>query len=232
MHVPDCIQADGMASSRGVATMMRRFGLALVAALMSAGVAARQFPPGYLDPQPILDAAAKAIGTDNLRCVTISGTAYGGAVGQQRESAWNVDWPRIDSLANYTRTMNWDAGVMHEEFDRKPGLNPASWKYGVGWIDGPLQQQQHQTHVVSGTHAWHMDGPNAPPVAVAPDLAEIYQLDMWLNPHGFLKAARKPGANPKATWRWELGEMGRDGPEVKPAKVTRRVHHHQRQVPC
>jgi glyoxylase-like metal-dependent hydrolase (beta-lactamase superfamily II) len=28
-----------------------------------------------------------------------------------------------------------------------------------------------------------------------------------------------PGANPRATWRWELGEMGRDGPEVKPAKV-------------
>jgi glyoxylase-like metal-dependent hydrolase (beta-lactamase superfamily II) len=200
-------------------TMTRRFGLALVAALMGAGGAAGQLPPGYLDPQPILDAAAKAIGTDNLQCVTISGTAYGGAVGQQRESARNVDWPRIDSLANYTRTMNWDAGVMHEEFDRKPGLNPASWKYGVDWIDGPLQQHQHQTHVVSGTHAWHMDGPTAPPVAVPPALAEIYQLDMWLNPHGFLKAARKPGANPKATWRWELGEMGRDGPEVKPAKV-------------
>ena len=199
--------------------MTRRFGLALLAALISAGGATAQLPPGYLDPQPILDAAAKAIGTDNLRCVTISGTAYGGAVGQQRESARNVDWPRIDSLANYTRTMNWDAGVMHEEFDRKPGLNPASWKYGVDWIDGPLQQHQHQTHVVSGTHAWHMDGPNAPPVAVPPALAEIYQLDMWLNPHGFLKAARKPGANPKATWRWELGEMGRDGPEVKPAKV-------------
>ena len=41
-------------------------------------------PPGYLDPKPILDAARSAIGTDNLRCVTISGTAYNGAVGQQR----------------------------------------------------------------------------------------------------------------------------------------------------
>jgi glyoxylase-like metal-dependent hydrolase (beta-lactamase superfamily II) len=177
-------------------------------------------PPGYLDPHPILDAAAKAIGVDNLRCVTIAGTAYGGAVGQQRESAWNVDWPRVDSLANYTRTMNWDARTMTEEFDRKPGLNPASWKYGVGWVDGPLQQNAHQVFVVSGRHAWHMDGSKAPPVPVAPDLAEIYQLEMWLNPHGFLKAARMPGANPKAAWRWELGEMGRDGPEVKPARVT------------
>ena len=57
-------------------------------------------------------------------------------------------------------------------------------------------------------------------MASTPDLAEIYQLDMWLNPHGFLKAARLPGANPRATWRWELGEMGRDGPEVKPERVT------------
>jgi glyoxylase-like metal-dependent hydrolase (beta-lactamase superfamily II) len=186
---------------------------------VAGGNVAGQFPPGYVDPTPLLAAAAKAIGTDSLRCVTIAGTAYSGAVGQQREAAWNVDWPRVDALANYTRTMNWDARTMTEEFDRKPGLNPASWKYGVGWIDGPLQQQPHQTFVVSDRHAWHLDGPNAAPVAVHPELAEIYQLDMWLNPHGFLKAARLPGANPKATWRWELGEMGRDGPEVKPGKV-------------
>jgi glyoxylase-like metal-dependent hydrolase (beta-lactamase superfamily II) len=201
----------------------RRFGLpmilASVAALIGARAATGQLPPGYVDPQPILAAAAKAIGTDNLRCVTIAGTAYAGAVGQQRESAWNVDWPRIDQLANYTRTMNWETRTMKEEFDRKPGLNPASWKYGVRWVDGPLQQNQHQVFVVSGSHAWHLDGPSAAPVAVPPDLAEIYEIDMWLNPHGFLKAARMPGANPKATWRWELGEMGRDGPEVKPEKV-------------
>ncbi len=193
--------------------------LAVGVALMGARVATQPFPPGYLDPAPILDAAAKAIGADNLKCITISGTAYGGAVGQQFESARNVDWPRIDSLANYTRTMNWEAGTMTEEFDRKPGLNPAAWKYGIGWTDGPLQQNPHQTFVLSGRHAWQMDGANAKPVPTPTELAEIYALELWLNPPGFLKAARMPGANPKATWRWELGEMGRDGPEVKPAKV-------------
>lgn len=203
--------------------MRRWFGLPIaltcLATIMAARADTQRLPSGYLDPAPILDAAAKAIGADRLTCVTIAGTAYAGAVGQQREAAWNVDWPRME-LANYTRTMNWQTGTMKEEFDRKPGLNPASWKYGVGWVDGPLQQHSHQTFVVSGTHAWHMDGPTTQPVAVPPDLAEIYQLDMWLAPHGFLKAARMPGANPKATWRWELGEMGRDGPEVKPAKVN------------
>lgn len=198
----------------------RRTATAVVVALMGASVATGQLPPGYVDPRPVLDAAARAIGTDNLKCVTVSGTAYAGAVGQQRESARNVDWPRIDQLANYTRAMDWERKSMREEFDRKPGLNPASWKYGVRWIDGPLQQRPHQIFAVSGEHAWHMDGPAATPTASTPDLAEIYQLDMWLNPHGFLKAARLPGANPRATWRWELGEMGRDGPEVRPEKVT------------
>jgi hypothetical protein len=29
-----------------------------------------------------------------------------------------------------------------------------------------------------------------------------------------------PGANPKAVWRWELGESGRDGATTIPEKVT------------
>jgi hypothetical protein len=29
-----------------------------------------------------------------------------------------------------------------------------------------------------------------------------------------------PGANPVAVWRWELGEMGRDGPTTVPERVT------------
>ena len=86
--------------------------LALFVAISGARVVSQQLQPGYLDPQPILDRAARAIGTDALKCVTISGTGYAGAVGQQRESARNVDWPRVDRLANYTRTMNWVAGTM------------------------------------------------------------------------------------------------------------------------
>ena len=129
---------------------------AILVAIMGASVATQQqLPPGFVDPGPVLEAAARAIGADRLRCVTISGTAYGGAVGQQRESARNVDWPRVDQLANYTRTMDWNAKAMKEEFDRKPGLNPASWKYGVGWVDGPLQQHPHQIFVVHEHYAWH-----------------------------------------------------------------------------
>ena len=204
--------------------MARRFGVPAVIAVFLALTggsfdAQQQFPPGYVDPRPLLDAAIKAIGNDKLNCVTISGTAYDGAVGQQKQAGKNVDWPRIDQLANYTRTMNWQARTMKEEFDRKPGLAPAAWKFGVGWVDGPLQRNPHQIFMLNGNYAWHMDGAGAAPVASTPDLSEIYQVELWLNPHGFLKAAMMPGANPKATWRWELGEMGRDGPTTIPEKM-------------
>jgi glyoxylase-like metal-dependent hydrolase (beta-lactamase superfamily II) len=209
--------------------MSRKFALPLMfaglLALTGGSVATQQqFPPGYVDPKPILDAAIQAIGNDKLNCVTISGTAYDGAVGQQKESGKNVDWPRIDMLANYTRTMNWQAKTMKEEFDRKPGLTPAAWKYGIGWIDGPLQRQTHQIFMLNASgatpYAWHMDGPTGPPVRNELDVAEVFPVELWMNPHGFLKAAQMPGANPIATWRWELGEMGRDGPQTNPEKMN------------
>ena len=99
------------------------------------------------------------------------------------------------------------------------GSPPASWKYGVGWEGGtPTQREVRQTHIVSGGAAWHIDG-DGQPVPVPPELAELYQLDLWLNPHGFIKAARLPGADPVAFWRWEQIEKGRDGNVVRPEKM-------------
>jgi glyoxylase-like metal-dependent hydrolase (beta-lactamase superfamily II) len=180
---------------------------------------AQSLPPGYVDPAPILAAASKEIGEAHLRCVTISGTGYAGAVGQAFESAVNVDWPR-SALNNYTRTINYETRTIRESFDREPGKNPASWKYGLGWQDGtPTQKHSRQTFIVSGSYGWHMDGEGAMPVAMSPEGVALGKLELWMNPHGFLKAARLPGANPKAVWRWELGEMGRDGPTVNPQKM-------------
>ncbi len=200
---------------------IRLSGLVVVLTLMGRPGAAQQLPPGYLDPGPILQAASEAIGVSNLRCVSVSGSAYAAMVGQQRLNGYEVDWPRGEQLRNYTRTMDWDAGIMIEEFDREPGHNPASWKHGLGWVGGtPIQQNSRQRFVVSGDYGWHFDGLDSDPVPAVPQEAARWQLDMWLNPHGFLKAAMLPGANPRATWRWELGEMGRDGATTVPERVT------------
>src|SRR6266850_4164351 len=108
--------------------------LLALAAVSGAAVSAQNFAPGYLDPLPVLKAAADAIGADRVKCVTMTGTGYSGMVGQARMNGYDVDWPRGAPLANYTRTMNWDTRTMKEEFDRPPGKNPASWKYGLGWV--------------------------------------------------------------------------------------------------
>lgn len=192
--------------------------LALIV-LLGGGMPAQQLSPGFVDPAPLLAAAAKEIGEADFRCVTFSGTGYSGPVGQTFEHAVNVDWPRSE-MANYTRTINWETGTSKETFDRKPGQNPASWKYGLGWVGGtPTQKNVRQTHITNGRYSWSIDGDGAPPVAVPPELAEIYQLDLWMNPPGFIKAARMPGANPRAFWRWEQIEKGRDGNVVTPEKM-------------
>ena len=182
-------------------------------------LAAQDFPPGYVDPAPLLAAAAEEIGESHLRCITFSGDGYSGAVGQTFENAVNVDWPRIGGLNNYTRSIDWETGTSVETFDREPGISPASWKYGLGWQGGtPTQREVRQTHIVSGDAAWHIDG-SGDPVPVPPELAELYRLDLWLNPQGFIKAARLPGADPVAFWRWEQIEKGRDGNVVRPEKM-------------
>jgi predicted amidohydrolase len=108
----------------------------VVTTLGCARAGAQELPPGYIDPAPILRAAAEAIGTANLRCVSVSGVAEGSIVGQQRLNGYQVDWPDGEPLLNYTRTMDWEAGTMVEEFDREPGHNPAGWKHGLGWRGG------------------------------------------------------------------------------------------------
>lgn len=191
----------------------------LVLAAIGAPASAQPLPPGFVDPEPLLAAVAAEIGEANLRCIRYSGEGYNGAVGQTFENAVNVDWPRPDRMSSYTRTIDWESETSVETFEREPGLNPAAWKYGLGWIGGtPTQSARRQTHIVRAEHAWHIDG-DGEPVAVPPEIAEVYRLDMWLNPHGFVKAARLPGANPVAFWRWEQIEKGRDGNVVDPVRM-------------
>ncbi len=87
----------------------------------------------------------------DFRCITFSGIGYSGPSARQFENAVNIDWPRIDSMANYTRTINWDARRAKRHSIAQPGLNPAIWKYGLGWVDGtPTQKNPRQTHITNG----------------------------------------------------------------------------------
>ncbi len=177
--------------------------------MLAVVTASPQVPPGHVDPAPVLEAVAAAMGVDRLKCVSFAGTGYAGMVGQNVTQ--NTDWPLGEPLEQYERTIDFESRSSVERFTRETGQNPASWKYGPGWRGGtPWQSRPRQTFAVSGPYGWHVDGENSTAVP-APKDAELWQLDIWMTPHGFVRAARLPEANTTAIWRWELGESGRDG---------------------
>jgi glyoxylase-like metal-dependent hydrolase (beta-lactamase superfamily II) len=152
------------------------FALVAVLALM-VGTAYAQ------DAKAVLQAASKAMGTP--KTVQITGTGWNAAVGQSFSP--ESDWPRFE-VTRYVRTIDYDARSSREEFTRRQGNNPPQGGGGT-----PLQGEQQQVFIVSGTSAWNMqDGKPVPQpgqyLAGIP-IAEFRQLDILLTPHGFLRAA-------------------------------------------
>jgi len=66
----------------------------------------------------------------------------------------------------------------------------------------PVVGELRQITFVSGSHAWAMQDSTA---NLQPAAASQRQLDLWLTPHGFVKAAAMPGANPVMLARYEGG---------------------------
>jgi len=162
--------------------------------VMTVGTAAAQ------DARAVLQAAAKNMGADNLRTIQISGTGMNTAVGQSY--APGTDWPRFE-VTSYTKTIDYENRSSREQITRRQGNYPAQGGGGT-----PLQGDQQQHLVLSGNNAWNMQGTTANPAAGA---VEVRQLEILLSPHGFLKAAMAPGANPTAYTRISQmpGQAGR-----------------------
>jgi glyoxylase-like metal-dependent hydrolase (beta-lactamase superfamily II) len=146
------------------------------------------------DARAVLQSAAKAMGAANLKTIQYSGTGWNAAVGQSFNP--QEDWPRFE-ITRYTRTIDYDARSWREELTRRQGNNPPRGGGGT-----PLQGEQQQVTIVSGSYAWNMAGQPPAPVPqpgqylAGIPVAEFRQLDTWLTPHGFLKAAQ--AASPTA----------------------------------
>ena len=160
--------------------------LALLALMV--GTAAAQ------DARTVLQAAARNMGADTLKTIQISGTGWNAAVGQSFSPT--EDWPRFE-VTSYTKTIDYDARFSREQLTRRQGNYPPRGGGGT-----PIQGEQRQDSVLNGNYAWNVQGNNPVPIVRGyldgVPVAELRQLDIWLTPHGFLKAAMAPGANPTA----------------------------------
>ncbi|HXV62770.1 MAG TPA: MBL fold metallo-hydrolase [Vicinamibacteria bacterium] len=145
------------------------------------------------DARSVLQSAAEAIGATQLKSIRYSGTGWRGAVGQSFRP--DLDWPRFD-MPRYIRTIDFETRSSKEEMVLVQGNNPPRGGGGT-----PIEGERHQTLLVSGDYAWNLQGDAVVP---APTAAEVRQLEIWLTPHGFLKAAM--AGNPTAITRNEYGE--------------------------
>jgi glyoxylase-like metal-dependent hydrolase (beta-lactamase superfamily II) len=159
--------------------------LAAVGAVMSATSSAQR-------PDP-LRAASEALGASRLATVRMQGFGAVYAVGQS--PAPNEPWPRIH-VKTFDAFVNFDTATMVIDTVRESGGIPPRG----GSV--PLNGERRQVEAVSGGVAWDVlyAAPQASrgsvdrsPVAQAPiampESALNRTLQIWMTPHGFLRAA-------------------------------------------
>ncbi len=118
------------------------------------------------DPKTVLSNASKAMGADNLKSVQYSGTATEFAFGQAVNPG--SPWPGFADKS-YTRTINYETPAWR--VDRVLAEIPAG-RRGGGLPPGPTQSV-----VIGANTPW------------------AQQVDLWLTPYGFLRAAARNNAS-------------------------------------
>ena len=147
------------------------------------------------DAAPVLRATATAMGADSVRSIQYGGAGWNAPVGQGFTS--NDDWPRVE-VTGYNRVVDYVNRSALEEWTRRQGSYPPRGGGGLP-IDewgSAVNGEWKQRFFVNGEFAWNLDGNSTMP-APAPRLSssaaglrsEFRQLEIWLTPHGFIKAA-------------------------------------------
>jgi glyoxylase-like metal-dependent hydrolase (beta-lactamase superfamily II) len=132
-------------------------------------------------PADAIARAHKAMGGEALKSLRYSGEGEGFTFGQPYLPTG--PWPKVTYHA-LTRTLDYEAGAMRDEVT----LSRAEPRGGGGY---PLAGQQRNDQFVSGEFAWNVVGGNvAPGSRFVAD--RVHQL--WITPHGALKAAQRHGA--------------------------------------
>ena len=128
-------------------------------------------------------AAADAMGATNLNSIQFSGSGTNYAFGQAYSPGG--PWPRFE-VKTYTTVVDYQTPAMRVDMLRAQGEHPPR-----GGGAQPFATDQRTNQVVSGKYAWTEGGaqPAPNPAAVSDRLRQI-----WLTPHGVVKAAMASGA--------------------------------------
>ena len=117
------------------------------------------------DARTVVANASKAIGVDALKTVQYSATGSDFVLGQAPNPS--APWPRFTNKS-YTRAINFETPASRVDRVRVQGENPP---HGGGQQPLVGEQPQNQTVIVGAGTPW------------------VQQLEIWMLPHGFLRAA-------------------------------------------
>src|SRR5438477_10760597 len=126
------------------------------------------------DAKTVISNAAKAMGADTLKTVQYSATGADFALGQAPNPS--SPWPRFINKS-YTRAINFDTPASRVDRVRVQGENPP---HGGGQQPIVGEQPVSQTIIVGADTPW------------------AQQLEIWMTPHGFLRAAAARNATVEA----------------------------------
>jgi len=134
------------------------------------------------DVRAVLEASLKAMGGTNLKTIQYSGGGWSSRIGQTY--SLNEDWPKYE-VADYTRTIDYDAKSSREEYTRRQAKYPL--------LGRPPMPEERVTAILSENYAWDVQGDKAVPFTRlyldGVPYADLRLLEIAITPHGFLKMA-------------------------------------------
>ena len=134
-------------------------------------------------------AAAAALGAGNVRSIQYSGWGSDYIFGQAYDGG--APWPRFNVPA-ITIAIDYTTNTLRDDRRRAQAENPP-----LGGGFQPLPGEQRQIWALSGGYAWDLAGQTVAPAAVERDMRSAVlgrTTQIWLTPHGFIKAAQAGNA--------------------------------------
>src|SRR5262245_11985459 len=158
-HLSSTETSTRMVSSKSEANMNRTCVAAIVLVLGLCSLTSAQ------DAKSVIATTSTALGADKLKTVEYSAAGFDYTLGQ----AYNPSspWPKFIEKS-YTRAINFETAASRVDRVRNQGENPPR---GGGQQPVIGDQQQNQIIIVNAGTPW------------------VQQLEIWMMPHGFVRAA-------------------------------------------